>query len=160
MRESFLRLATMISIIVGLTILGMAFFMAVEEMSLPDALSLTVSTLSTVGWADTANLHVPGKIVCTILSIGAITVVVGFIATFSQLFMMGSIQEFLGRRKMDERIRLLKGHYIICGFGLTGRRIAKDIGYEEKEFLVIDKDPEAIQLARDEGFLYLRRLNG
>jgi voltage-gated potassium channel len=68
---------------------------------------------------------------------------------------MGSIQEFLGRRKMDERIRLLKGHFIICGFGLTGRQIARDLSYESKSFLVIDTDPQSIQLARDEGYLFI-----
>ncbi len=155
MRESFTRLLVMIIIIALFTVAGTAFFSIVEGLSLPDAVALTVSTLSTVGWADTANLSAASKIVCTVLSFGAIIFVVGFIATFSQLFLMGAIQEFLGRRKMDERIRNLKGHYIICGFGLTGRQIAKDLSYEDQRFLVIDTDTESIQFAREMGYLYL-----
>ena len=154
MSESFIRLTLMILIIVVLSVFGTIFFVIAEGFSVPDALALTISTLSTVGWADTAGLSIPSKIVCTILCFGAITVVVGFIATFSQLFLMGSIQEFLGRRKMDERIRLLKGHYIVCGFGLTGQQIAKDLGYEDKNFVVIDSNPQSIQLARELGYLY------
>lgn len=155
MSESFYRLLVMITIIICLTVVGTVFFMTSEDFEFPDALALTVSTLSTVGWADTANLSTAGKIFCTVLSLGAITVVVGFIATFSQLFLMGSIQEFLGRRKMDDRIRQLRSHHIVCGFGLTGRQIAKDLGYENKQFLIIDKDPESILIARELGYLFL-----
>jgi len=145
----------MILIIVLMATIGTIFFMASEGYEFPDALALTVSTLSTVGWADTVNLSTAGKVFCTILSLGAITIVVGFIATFSQLFLMGSLQEFLGRKKMDDRIRQLKNHYILCGFGLTGRQIAKDIIYEHKPFMIIDSDPESIEVARDLGYLYI-----
>lgn len=155
MRESFLRLVAMILVIALLSVLGTIFFMVVESMSLTDAVALTISTLSTVGWADTAKLSTASKMACTILSFGAIIFVVGFIATFSQLLLMGAIQEFLGRRKMDERIRNMKGHYIICGFGLTGQRIAKDLSYEDKHFLVIDTDPESVQLARELGHAFI-----
>ena len=155
MSESFYRPLVMITIIICLSAVGTVFFMTSEDFEFPDALALTVSTLSTVGWADTANISTAGKIFCTVLSLGAITVVVGFIATFSQLFLMGSIQEFLGRRKMDDRIRQLRSHYIVCGFGLTGGQIAKDLGYENKQFLIIDKDPESIVLARELGYLFI-----
>jgi len=56
---------------------------------------------------------------------------------------------------MDERIHLLKGHYMICGYGLTGRQIAKDIAYEDKSFLIIEKSPRACELAREQGHLYI-----
>ena len=155
MKESVRRLVTMFAAIVFLASVSTSFFMIVEHFSFADAFSLSVSTLSTVGWADTAQLSAASKLTCTILSIGAITIVVGFIATFSQLFLMGGIQEFLGRKKMDDRIRLLKGHYIICGYGLTGRQIAKDIAYEDKSFLIIEKSPAACELAREHGHLYI-----
>ncbi len=153
--ESIYRLLAMILIIVVMATIGTMYFMASEGYEFADALALTVSTLSTVGWADTADLSAGGKVFCTILSLGAITIVVGFIATFSQLFLMGSLQEFLGRKKMDDRIRQLKNHYILCGFGLTGRQIAKDLGYEHKPFMIIDSDPESIEAARDLGYLYI-----
>ena len=56
---------------------------------------------------------------------------------------------------MDERIHLLKGHYMICGYGLTGRQIAKDIAYEDNSFLIIEKSPRACELAREQGHLYI-----
>jgi voltage-gated potassium channel len=155
MKESVYRLSAMILIIVFLAVFGTVFFMGFEGYAVYDALALTISTLSTVGWADTANLSTPSKILCTILSLGAIGLVVGFIATFSQLFLAGTIQEFLGRRKMDDRIRQLKGQYIVCGFGLTGRQIATDLAYEHKSFLVIDTNPLAVQIARELGYLYI-----
>ncbi len=155
MKASIQRLVVMIVVIITLGSFSTLFFIAYDRMSFAEAVALTVSTLSTVGWADTAELSTPSLVLCTILSFGAITLVVGFIATFSQLFLMGSIQDFLGRRKMDDRIRQLKNHYIVCGFGMTGRQIAEDLGYEGKQFLVVDKDPVTIQMAREQGDLFI-----
>lgn len=54
---------------------------------------------------------------------------------------------------MDSRIKNLKNHYIICGFGRTGMAIASKLTVENLEFVIIDNDLESITEANSLGYL-------
>jgi voltage-gated potassium channel len=45
-------------------------------------------------------------------------------------------------RKMQKKINQLENHYIICGFGRMGRKIAQELQKRSKPFVVIEKDIE------------------
>ena len=46
-------------------------------------------------------------------------------------------------------------HYIICGYGRVGRRVAAEFRESEIDYVVLDFSPEAIEAAREAGDLYV-----
>jgi voltage-gated potassium channel len=49
----------------------------------------------------------------------------------------------------------LREHYIICGFGRVGRRVAEEFRHEGAEFVVLDFSAEAKEAADEAGVLFL-----
>ncbi len=56
------------------------------------------------------------------------------------------------RRKMIDRLR---EHTIICGYGRVGQRIAEEFQRARADYIVVDKDPEEVEAAREDGALAL-----
>jgi phosphoglycerate dehydrogenase-like enzyme len=53
---------------------------------------------------------------------------VGFaLGSFTRAVIEFELASFFGRRRMEKEIARLKDHYIICGAGRVGRRIANEI---------------------------------
>jgi voltage-gated potassium channel len=53
----------------------------------------------------------------------------------------GELQEAFGRRRLEKRVRELKDHYIICGFGRMGKIIGRELRNRGVEFIAIEKNP-------------------
>lgn len=58
-------------------------------------------------------------------------------------------------RRMERRIAKMRGHYIICGYGCVGHHAAQELSCEKQPFVIIDNDPEAVELARSNGYAAL-----
>ena len=59
------------------------------------------------------------------------------------------------RRRM-RAIDRLEDHYVICGYGRVGRRVADEFRTAGVSFVVLDFNDEAIQYARDHGSLFIQ----
>ena len=57
---------------------------------------------------------------------------------------------------MEKIIEKMHNHYIICGGGRIGFLICRELMAGKIPCLVIDNNPEVIQKAKDEGFIYTR----
>ncbi|MGZ4390315.1 MAG: potassium channel family protein [Gaiellaceae bacterium] len=56
------------------------------------------------------------------------------------------------RRRIIERMR---DHYIICGYGRVGRRIAQELRDAGVPFVVLDFNPEVLEIARGDDVLWI-----
>ncbi|MDY6843495.1 MAG: potassium channel protein [Thermodesulfobacteriota bacterium] len=132
--------------------LGYSF---IEGWSLLESLYMTVITLTTVGYGEVHEISPFGRLFTIVLIITGVGIVAYIIGTFTRIMIEGEIRKIFGRRKMERRIRTLKNHYIICGFGRIGKVICKELTAQNLPFIVIEKDPEVIQKVDAEKFLYL-----
>ncbi|HSR11929.1 MAG TPA: NAD-binding protein, partial [Thermodesulfobacteriota bacterium] len=46
-----------------------------------------------------------------------------------------------GRRRLEKRIREMKGHYIVCGCGRMGKIIARELKDDGVDFVIVEKTP-------------------
>lgn len=70
---------------------------------------------------------------------------VGFTVTvIGQIILEGQLKEFYGRRKMENRILKMSNHYIIAGYGRLGRQVAHEFQKKNVEFVVLEKENNAI----------------
>jgi len=84
-----------------------------------------------------------------VIGIGIATFVV---ARFAQRLLAS---DRLQRRHMQEQIDRLGNHYIICGFGRVGYRLAEDLFRANRSFVVIDVNENGIQDGMLDGMLHL-----
>jgi voltage-gated potassium channel len=149
-----LRLA--VAALLLMVLVGTAGFMLLEKMGMLDAVYMTVITLSTVGFGEVRPLHPVGRIFAIVLILFGV-VLAGFTASvIGQLVLEGQFREIFGRRKMENKIRKMSGHYIIVGYGRVGRQVAQEFKRRNVPFVVIDKEEAAASQLFSEGYLCIQ----
>lgn len=56
---------------------------------------------------------------------------------------------------MERQVARLRKHYIVCGYGRVGRYAARELHNQKCPFVIVDNDPDTIDLARSDGFAAL-----
>ncbi len=135
-----------------LVTIGTVGYMTIEGWRLLDALYMTVITLGTVGFKEVADLSDAGKIFTIFLIIIGVSVLGYIVGSLAQIMFEGQFQRIIGRKKVENRIKSLKNHYIICGYGRIGSLICKEFAANPLPFVVVEKSPEIVERLSD---LYL-----
>ena len=129
-------------------------FRFVEEESWVDSLYRSVVTTTLTG-LDTRPTTTAGKVF-------SIFVLFTGVAIF--LYVAGAIVEVIARgvftgawaeRRRRRMIETIHDHYIICGYGRVGRRIAHEFRSARVPYVVIDFNPEVIPIARRDGDIWV-----
>lgn len=147
------------TLIVGLLILlvavGTVGFHAIQGFSWFESFYVTLMTISTIGAKPEDALSHRAQ-VFNVLVIFLGLVLVGFaLGSFTRAVIEFELTSFFGRRRMEKEIARLKDHYIICGAGRVGRRIANEISARGFPLLVIEKEPARAQWAQQRNFLVM-----
>jgi voltage-gated potassium channel len=66
-----------------------------------------------------------------------------------ELLLSERFRHWRARQRMQEEIRTMRGHYIICGYGRIGWQVANDLGEANLPYLVIDSKPDRWQLLQE-----------
>jgi voltage-gated potassium channel len=125
-------------------IFGTAGYMVIEGWNFLDSLFMTITTLTTVGYREVHELSTAGIIFTLILIIFGVGTVLYALSAGAKVILEGELQELFGRKRLEKKIKGIKGHYIICGFGRMGRIICRELKEEKAPFVVIEKDPNVI----------------
>ncbi|HSP48260.1 MAG TPA: potassium channel protein [Clostridiaceae bacterium] len=149
------KILGMVALFLLLIIIGTVGYMLLLEVTLVDALYMTVITISTVGFEEVAHMTPEAKL----FSIGLIFVSVGtvgyLVSNIVSYFVEGDIKEGWRRRVMDTAISKLKGHFILCGSGETGLYIISQFQKQGVPFVVIDNDELVIEELKERGVLFI-----
>ena len=148
---------TIITIALSLLLIGLgsAGYMLIEGWSFMDAFYMTIITLATVGYGEVHKVDLGGRlftVVLILLGVGYFLYVAGHIIQF---LVEGRIRLVLGRRKLDNQINRLKGHFIICGYGRIGRVLARFLIARYIDVVVIEHDQQRVAKMDEDGILYL-----
>ncbi|RLB07348.1 MAG: potassium channel protein [Deltaproteobacteria bacterium] len=149
------HLAIAFLIILSLLIGGTLGYKFIEGWSLLDSLYMTVITITTVGYGEVYHLSRQGRIFTVFLILFSFGMMAYIVGNISQTIIAGQLRKILGRRKLEKRVKKLKNHFILCGYGRIGSFIAKEFGRENVPFVVIEKDLERIKLIEEDGFPYV-----
>jgi voltage-gated potassium channel len=105
-------------------LIGTLWYRLVEGWSWSDAAYMTVITLATVGYGETNPLGDRGRIfTISLILMGVVSI--GYIVNrFTEAVIQGYFQEGIRLRQRKRLVDTLTEHYILCGFGRTGRQIA------------------------------------
>jgi voltage-gated potassium channel len=98
--------------------------MMIEGWSFNDAVFMTVTTLSTVGFQEVNPLSIAGRYFTIFLILGGTGTMLYAATAIVQYLLEGNLANILGRRHMKVEIAKLKGHTILCGYGQVGKEVA------------------------------------
>ena len=153
--KEFQRRIIHVSLLISLMIaFGTAGYMVIEGWNFLDSLYMTVTTLTTVGYREVHEPSSRGMVFTIVLIVSGVGTVLYALTIGARVIIEGELREIFGRKKLEKMLRELSGHYIICGYGRMGKIIARELREEKVKFVVIEKDPEALDGA--EGTLALK----
>nr|WP_238718507.1 potassium channel protein [Petrachloros mirabilis] len=142
--------------LVGVVCAGTLWYWLVEGWRFIDALYMTVITLATVGFMEVQPLGDRGRAFTVALIVMGV-VAIGYIANrFADAVVQGYLQEGIRIRQRRRVMNSLNQHYILCGFGRTGRQIALEFATQGIPFVVVDADTQAAQAAQDMGYMAIQ----
>ncbi|MDA8089417.1 MAG: NAD-binding protein [Nitrospiraceae bacterium] len=130
--------AVLILLVIAIGTIG---YMSIEKWDFLDSLYMTIITITTVGFREVHPLGRPGMVFTIFLIVFSLGIVFYILNTGAKVIIEGEFARLLGRRKLEKRIKKLRGHYIICGYGRMGRIISKEFLASKAPFVVIEKEP-------------------
>src|SRR5262245_12641880 len=132
---------------------ALLFGFVLHESALQSVYRSTV-TLSLTG-IDTKPDN-SGGLVITIVLILAGMAIYGYLASsIVELIAHGVLTGTMSERRRRHMIDRIRDHYIVCGFGRVGRQVVDEFRAAGVEFAVLDFNPEALEVARQQGIPYL-----
>lgn len=143
------RTVHVLYLLVTIIIIGTLGYFLLLDITLMDAIYMTVITMSTVGYQEVAPMTPPAQIFTIILiffSLGTL----GY--SGSQLigyFFGGKLREAWREQRMKDQLSEMKDHIIVCGAGETGQHIIQSLEKENAKFVVIEFEPEKLEAVKE-----------
>jgi voltage-gated potassium channel len=150
------RFKIVLMILAAVIVFGTVGYTVIERWPVLDSLYMTFITLSTVGFREVYTLSPAGKMFTILLILVGVVGLAYTVRVIAQMVLEGEIKRLLGRRKMQKGLKELVNHYIVCGFGRVGRKIAQELSARKVHFVVIDNDLPRIEQAEKDGFLFIQ----
>jgi voltage-gated potassium channel len=136
--------------------IGTLGYVIIERWSILESLYMTVITLSTIGFGEVKPMTDVGRLFTLFIIIFGVGNAAYLIGQMTRVLVEGSLQNVIGRRKVEHQIKKLSNHYILCGHGRIGRLIANEIESRHLPLVVIEANPEEIEDMAQNGRLCVR----
>ena len=144
-----------LAFVAGVVIFGVAGYM-VAGWSFSDAIYMVVITLFSVGYGEVRPIQTEGLREFTIaLIVLGYTSLIFLSGALVQFLLEGQIRRALGDRRMNQELKRLQNHAVICGYGRIGRIVATELKAAKRPLIIVDRDTKRLAEAKESGFLTL-----
>jgi len=119
---------------------GTAGYMVLAGFGFVDALYMTVTTVTTVGFGEIEPLDTGGRVFTLSLIVFGLGAVFALLAVLTGLVASGQLGRSLTRRGMRQRIEDMHDHFVVCAFGRVGRAAVEELREQGVEVVVVEAD--------------------
>ncbi|HET7566799.1 MAG TPA: TrkA family potassium uptake protein [Gaiellaceae bacterium] len=112
--------------------------------------ALTTTTLSGV---DTSPRNGAEIVLSTALVLAGLTIIAYAGAVIVETIAGGVLTGALAERRRERTIEKLHDHFVICGYGRVGRRVAEEFRHAGVPYVVLDRSEDAVAAAEEHGDL-------
>jgi voltage-gated potassium channel len=109
----------------------------------------TLAGLDTVPASDGARLLSIALVIC------GLTIIAYAGAVIVEVIAGGVLTGVLAERRRERTIERLRDHFIICGYGRVGRRVAEEFRVSGERYVVLDYREDAVAAAKEHGDLLI-----
>lgn len=149
------KIAKGLTILLAVLTVGTSGYMIIEGWSFLDALYMTVITIATVGYREVGNLSEAGTIFTIFIILFGVGIIAYLLGMVAQAMVDLQVRSIFGRHKLVQKIRSIKNHYILCGYGRIGRIICRELKTNNMPLVVIDENGDAMKGLEEEGVPYI-----
>ncbi|OQX99081.1 MAG: hypothetical protein B6I24_03510 [Bacteroidetes bacterium 4572_128] len=128
-----------VSLLILATLIGTFGFAYFNNYSFADGFYMTIITMSTVGFGEVKPLSIEGKMFVSLLIIFSLGIFAYVITTFTAYIVEGGFQKTYRNYIMDKRIKKLKDHTIVCGYGRNGKQATQELLDLGQFVIVVEK---------------------
>lgn len=150
------KLLFSILMLLVVVLFGICGYTWIEGWDLLDSLYMTIITLSTVGYGEVREIGPGGRVFTVLLIVFGLFTITYIVGLVAETLVAGEIRSVLGRRKVSKKIKSLRDHYIICGYGRIGSIICKGLTRKAIPLMVIEKDEQVQEQLEEDEILYLQ----
>ena len=127
-----------------IAVIGVLGYRFIEKWTYLDSVYMTVITLFTVGFKEVSPLSPAGKVFTIFIIVAGVGSAIYAAGQVVEIIVAGEMMDYRKRRNMEKKIREMKGHHIVCGFGRVGHQVAQAFEEWRVPFVVIDPKKESL----------------
>ena len=135
--------------------IGTVGYHYIEGWTWFDGFYMVVTTLTTIGYQEVHPLSHAGRVFNVFIILSGVSLLLLGVGLLSQALLEFELQSFFGRRRMERDIERLNGHFIICGMGRVGRKVARELARKPVPFVLIDNSETKRQRFAHENWLVI-----
>ncbi len=150
-RRQVVRLVAAIALTLGGGTVG---FHATMEEDWLQSLYRSVVTATLAG-LDTVPKNDGSRIISIVLVLCGLTIIAYAGAVIVEAIAGGVFTGVLAERRRERTIERLTDHFIICGYGRVGRRVAEEFRAANVPYVVLDLRDDAVAAAKEHGDLLI-----
>ena len=145
-----------LGMLIASVVYGTLGYVAIFGWAFIDALYMTVTTLTTVGFREVQPVDSVGAKLFTIsLLVVGISALFAGIGVFANMIGSGELQAIIRRRGVRRQVAGLSDHYIVCAYGRVGRSVVEELRRQGASVMVVDIDPGLEARLQADGVPYL-----
>jgi voltage-gated potassium channel len=126
-------------------VIGIFGYHFLSDYNWIDAIYMTIITVTTVGFGEVQALNDIGKLFTVSLIILSIIIYGYGISIISEYVLNSRIFENIIRKRMENKVKKLKGHIILVGYGRIGKIALKKLQNFNRQVVVIEKNASLIE---------------
>ncbi len=139
-----------VALLVSVVALGTIGYSVIEGWTPWRAFYVTLLGIMTV---DLPQLSTGGQIFTVVLLGAGVGTMLYTFTLLATVVVEGGLPKRLQRRREARMLEHIKDHFIICGYGRIGSTVAQQFRRQQIPYVVIEKNPERVHLAIDDGAL-------
>ncbi len=148
----FKNIITATFIMMVIFTLGSVGYHFIEDMTFFEGLYMTFITISTIGFTELQTLSNEGRVFTMLLFVMGIGVISYIASQTTQLIFEG---ELFYNRAMKKKLEQMENHYIICGYGRIGRRIADVLKNAGLPLVIVENRDSSIEEIKEDKFTFV-----
>jgi voltage-gated potassium channel len=144
-KKLLLPLIILIAILIG----GFFGYIYIEGFSPVESIYMLVITFATIGFTEVHELSETGRVFTIFLIITGFSVGFYLIGKISEFVIDGELVKLIKIRKMNKSLKEMHNHYIVCGYGKTGKKVVEDLLAKNKKVVLIEDNTERNEKLKD-----------
>lgn len=150
------RLAIPLLVLLGFLVLASTGYRLItKDYSWLDSLYMTIITVATVGFQEVKPLNDWGRVWTMVVITSGLIIGTVVLSLIVAMVVEGQIRAIFGRRQLARKIASLNGHVIVCGYGVMGVMVVRELRAAGRQVVVVDSDPQRTTAAQEAGLLYV-----
>jgi voltage-gated potassium channel len=145
MSHPFRKLLPVTILLSSIVLIGILGYEFIEKWTLLESTYMVITTLFTVGFQEVRPLSSAGKIFTMFIIVFGVGSAIYAAGQAVEIIVEGEMTGYRKRKRMNKRIREMKNHYIICGFGRVGHQVAQAFEASRVPYVVIDSKKETLE---------------